>query len=39
LYHEHLFAEELESQTPPGILGGNLGNTVLELAKLEIKVG
>ena len=39
LYPEHVFTNELESQTPPEILRSNLGNTVLELAKLGIKVG
>ena len=34
-----MFTKELESQTPPEILRSNLGNTVLELAKLGIKVG
>ena len=38
LYPEHVFTKELESQTPPEILRSNLGNTVLELAKLGIKV-
>ena len=38
LYPEHVFAKGLESQTPPEILRSNLGSTVLELAKLGIKV-
>ena len=38
LYPEHVFTQELESQTPPEILRSNLGNTVLELAKLGVKV-
>ena len=38
LYPEQVFTEELESQTPPEILRSNLGNTVLELVKLGIKV-
>jgi pre-mRNA-splicing factor ATP-dependent RNA helicase DHX15/PRP43 len=38
LYPEHVFTEELEAQTPPEILRSNLGSTVLELAKLGIKV-
>lgn len=38
LYPEHVFTEELESQTPPEILRSNLGSTVLELVKLGIKV-
>ena len=38
LYPEHVFTRELESQTPPEILRSNLGSTVLELAKLGIKV-
>ena len=38
LYPEHVFTQELEPQTPPEILRSNLGNTVLELAKLGFKV-
>ena len=38
LYPEHVFTNVLESQTPPEILRSNLGNTVLELAKLGVKV-
>ena len=38
LYPEHVFTKELEPQTPPEILRSNLGNMVLELAKLGIKV-
>ena len=38
LYPEHVFTKELESQTPPEILRTNLGNTVLELANLGVKV-
>ena len=38
LYPEHVFTKELEPQTPPEILRSNLGSTVLELARLGIKV-
>ena len=38
LYTEKYFIQELEEQTPPEILRSNLGNTVLELMKLGIKV-
>lgn len=38
LYPEHVFIKELDSQTPPEILRTNLGSTVLELAKLGVKV-
>jgi hypothetical protein len=37
-YMETDFMKELEEQTHPEILRSNLGNTVLELVKLGIKV-
>ena len=39
LYMEKVCEKELEEQTPRQILCSNSGNTVLELGKLEIKVG